>query len=266
MRGLHHDGGPITPAGYATVLADSCCESFELRYLVGGNLIGVAIVDRGEQSLSAVYCYYDPVYGGAQPGRVLDPLSDRAVPPLGPLASLPRPDDRGLQGDGVQAQLLAARAAARRSLAARRELTHNRRPCAGEVCRVERLVGSRWPGALLCASPASAERFKDTLKERVREGVERSKDDKPRSRSASDRNRSRNRNRDRSRNGNRTGTGTGAGPGTRAGPGTGSAHPHPRRESPHRSQRRGRLSRLDSAAVRRASMSSSGATSPGTST
>jgi arginine-tRNA-protein transferase len=68
LRGLSHDGGPITAAGYAAVLADTCCESFELRYRVRGELIGVAIVDRGERTLSAVYCYYDPDYGHLSPG------------------------------------------------------------------------------------------------------------------------------------------------------------------------------------------------------
>jgi arginine-tRNA-protein transferase len=68
LRGLSHDGGPISAAGYAAVLADSCCDSFELRYRIGGELIGVAIVDRGERSLSAVYCYYDPSYGRFSPG------------------------------------------------------------------------------------------------------------------------------------------------------------------------------------------------------
>lgn len=68
LRGLSHDGGPISAAGYAAVLADSCCDSFELRYRVGGELIGVAIVDRGERSLSAVYCYYDPGFGRFSPG------------------------------------------------------------------------------------------------------------------------------------------------------------------------------------------------------
>jgi len=68
LRGLSHEGGPITLAGYAAVLADTCCESFELRYRVGGELIGVAIVDRGERTLSAVYCYYDPSYASLSPG------------------------------------------------------------------------------------------------------------------------------------------------------------------------------------------------------
>jgi leucyl-tRNA---protein transferase len=67
-RGLAQEGGPISAAGYGVVLADSCCESFELRYRVRGELIGVAIVDRGERSLSAVYCYYDPQYSLLSPG------------------------------------------------------------------------------------------------------------------------------------------------------------------------------------------------------
>jgi arginine-tRNA-protein transferase len=68
LRGLSHDGGPISAAGYAAVLADSCCDSFELRYHVGGELVGVAIVDRGERALSAVYCYYDPTFSGLSLG------------------------------------------------------------------------------------------------------------------------------------------------------------------------------------------------------
>jgi arginine-tRNA-protein transferase len=68
LRGLGSDGGPIGSTAYGAVLADSCCESFELRYRVAGRLIGVAIVDRAESALSAVYCYYDPDYGALSPG------------------------------------------------------------------------------------------------------------------------------------------------------------------------------------------------------
>lgn len=68
-RGLRQpDDEPLSVAAYGAVLADSCCESFELRYRVDGELIGVAIVDRGERSLSAVYCYYDPAYAALSPG------------------------------------------------------------------------------------------------------------------------------------------------------------------------------------------------------
>jgi arginine-tRNA-protein transferase len=61
-RGLSNDGDPLSASGYSAVLADTCCESFELRYHVQDTLIGVAIVDRAQSALSAVYCYYDPDY------------------------------------------------------------------------------------------------------------------------------------------------------------------------------------------------------------
>jgi arginine-tRNA-protein transferase len=67
-RGLANDGDPLSPSGYSAVLADTCCESFELRYRVDDALIGVAIVDRAESALSAVYCYYDPDYAHLSPG------------------------------------------------------------------------------------------------------------------------------------------------------------------------------------------------------
>lgn len=46
--------------GYRAFLGESCCESFEVRYLREGRLVGVAITDRSEDALSAVYCYFDP--------------------------------------------------------------------------------------------------------------------------------------------------------------------------------------------------------------
>lgn len=68
-RGLRQpDDEPLSVAAYGAVLADTCCESFEVRYRVGGELMGVAIVDRGERALSAVYCYYDPAYAALSPG------------------------------------------------------------------------------------------------------------------------------------------------------------------------------------------------------
>ncbi len=62
LRGLSSDRDGIDLEGYREFLVVSCCESFELRYRVGGQLIGVALVDRSEDALSAVYCYYDPAY------------------------------------------------------------------------------------------------------------------------------------------------------------------------------------------------------------
>jgi len=68
LRGLDLREDPISEAGYGAILADSCCDSFELRYRVEGKLIGVAIVDRSDDALSAVYCYYNPDFGWLSPG------------------------------------------------------------------------------------------------------------------------------------------------------------------------------------------------------
>ncbi|MGB1014027.1 MAG: arginyltransferase [Nannocystaceae bacterium] len=67
-RGLNSDDKPIDPEGYRIFLVDSCCPTFELRYYVGDTLVGVAIVDRGAEALSAVYCYFDPDYEDLSPG------------------------------------------------------------------------------------------------------------------------------------------------------------------------------------------------------
>ncbi len=56
------EGGPIDAAGYQAFLVDSCTQSFELRYLLDDELVGVALVDHGDDALSAVYTYYDPAY------------------------------------------------------------------------------------------------------------------------------------------------------------------------------------------------------------
>ncbi len=67
-RGLMRDDGPLGAAGYEAFLVDSCCETFEMRYRVGGRLVGVAVVDRGLESLSAVYSFYDPALEPLSPG------------------------------------------------------------------------------------------------------------------------------------------------------------------------------------------------------
>ncbi|HSO00653.1 MAG TPA: arginyltransferase [Candidatus Nanopelagicales bacterium] len=67
-RGLLREDGALSAAGYEAFLVDSCCETFEIRYRVERRLVGVAVVDRGERSLSAVYTYYDPAYERLSPG------------------------------------------------------------------------------------------------------------------------------------------------------------------------------------------------------
>jgi arginine-tRNA-protein transferase len=67
-RGLRRRSEAISAEGYARFLVDSCVQGFEMRYAVDGHLVGVAIVDRGEDALSAVYTYYDPTLNKASPG------------------------------------------------------------------------------------------------------------------------------------------------------------------------------------------------------
>jgi leucyl-tRNA---protein transferase len=67
-RGLDHGEGPITTEGYRSFLVETCCDSFELRYLSQDRLVGVAVADRGDESLSAVYCYFDPEFNRLSPG------------------------------------------------------------------------------------------------------------------------------------------------------------------------------------------------------
>jgi len=61
-RGLAGGDGPLDEQSYAEFLTDTCCETLELSYWHGERLVGVAIADAGRQSLSAVYCYYDPSF------------------------------------------------------------------------------------------------------------------------------------------------------------------------------------------------------------
>jgi len=59
-RGLRDGQPPIDTDGFRDFLVASCCETFELSYWLGSTLVGIAIVDRAEDALSAVYCCYDP--------------------------------------------------------------------------------------------------------------------------------------------------------------------------------------------------------------
>jgi arginine-tRNA-protein transferase len=60
-----HDAGLES---YRSFLGESCCDSFEMRYRVDGELLGVAIVDRADNALSAVYFYWDPRFASLSPG------------------------------------------------------------------------------------------------------------------------------------------------------------------------------------------------------
>jgi leucyl-tRNA---protein transferase len=59
-RNLSKGEEAIDVDGYRAFLGESCCESFEIRYRHRDRLVGVAITDRSDDALSAVYCYFDP--------------------------------------------------------------------------------------------------------------------------------------------------------------------------------------------------------------
>ncbi|HEX2656860.1 MAG TPA: arginyltransferase [Polyangia bacterium] len=59
-RGLSHEGYAIDAEGYRRFLVDSCVDGFEIRYTVDQQLAAVAVVDRGQRALSAVYTFWDP--------------------------------------------------------------------------------------------------------------------------------------------------------------------------------------------------------------
>ena len=68
-RGLDRDGRPpIDATGYESAFAMSCVDGFEVRYLIDGQLAGVAITDRGARSLSAVYTFWDPSHAALSLG------------------------------------------------------------------------------------------------------------------------------------------------------------------------------------------------------
>ena len=67
-RGLDDGGEQIDAEGYRAFLVHTCCDTLELRYFVGDELAAVAIADRGADSLSAVYCFYDPAHEALSPG------------------------------------------------------------------------------------------------------------------------------------------------------------------------------------------------------
>jgi arginine-tRNA-protein transferase len=59
-RGLLTGDGLIDAEGYEQFLVETCTDTIELRYVLNGLLVGVAVTDRAGDALSAVYCFYDP--------------------------------------------------------------------------------------------------------------------------------------------------------------------------------------------------------------
>lgn len=59
-RGLSLREQPATETDYRFFLVETSVDSWEVRYLVGGRLIAVSILDFGDRAVSSVYHYFDP--------------------------------------------------------------------------------------------------------------------------------------------------------------------------------------------------------------
>lgn len=68
VRGLNRHGTNVDIQEYKMFLVDSCLETFEITYLLEDKLAGVAICDRSENSVSAVYTFFDPDLATYSPG------------------------------------------------------------------------------------------------------------------------------------------------------------------------------------------------------
>ena len=68
QRGLCRETERTSLEQYWEFLVDTCCETLELQYRIGGRLVAVALADRGREGLSAVYCFFDPQFGRYSPG------------------------------------------------------------------------------------------------------------------------------------------------------------------------------------------------------
>jgi arginine-tRNA-protein transferase len=62
QRGLAAPGElpDVDVTAYRAFLVDTCCDTVELVYRYKGQLVAVAVADRGRDSLSAVYCAFEP--------------------------------------------------------------------------------------------------------------------------------------------------------------------------------------------------------------
>ena len=59
-RDLGQDDSPVTLESYQSFLVESCCRTMELSMWLGDQLVGIAIIDVGRKSLSAVYTHFHP--------------------------------------------------------------------------------------------------------------------------------------------------------------------------------------------------------------
>ncbi len=69
-RGLTADGETreVDVAAYRAFLVETCCDTVEFACRAKGELVAVAVADRGAEALSAVYCAFAPNFDGVSLG------------------------------------------------------------------------------------------------------------------------------------------------------------------------------------------------------
>ncbi len=67
-RELARNDRDLDHHGYSAFLVESCCDTLEFSYWIGNRLVAVAVSDRGAESLSAVYCCFEPAESRHSPG------------------------------------------------------------------------------------------------------------------------------------------------------------------------------------------------------
>ncbi|MFK7998181.1 MAG: arginyltransferase [Polyangiales bacterium] len=59
---------PMDVVSYERFLVERCCQSYEMRFFLGDEVVAIAIVDEGAAALSAVYCHHDPEHASMSLG------------------------------------------------------------------------------------------------------------------------------------------------------------------------------------------------------
>lgn len=62
------DAFPISHDDYLQFFDSDWCETWFVEFLISGQLAAVAVVDRVDDGLSAVYTFFDPAFNGYSPG------------------------------------------------------------------------------------------------------------------------------------------------------------------------------------------------------
>lgn len=70
LRTRFPDGKSSAESYYTGFFITSMTNCFEIRYRVGDELLGVAVVDGSKEWLNAVYFYFDPDQGWRSPGTL----------------------------------------------------------------------------------------------------------------------------------------------------------------------------------------------------